>query len=223
MYGILFVNLSTSLWCFCPRKFVSNDDLDTSPLTFYIIFTYQTKANKSDCSGLTNWLFLQHYSDVIMGAIVYSTVYSDADQRKHQSYASLAFVREIHRGPVNSPRKWPVTQKVFPFDDVITSVWGRGWTTSIFLSVQNLSTALPARVCHALQRVIGRELSCTCIVTSWSQRRRPKHGGLAVHWGRLVMLTEENLPSKYNVNEMKSMYIQKWRPTDFWQIRFFLK
>ena len=29
--------------------------------------------------------------------IVYSTVYSDADERKHQSSASLAFVRGIHR------------------------------------------------------------------------------------------------------------------------------
>ena len=44
---------------------------------------------------------------------------SDADQRKHQSSASLAFVREIHRGPVNFPHKWPVTRKMFPFDDVI--------------------------------------------------------------------------------------------------------
>ena len=70
----------------------------------------------------------QHYGDVIMGAIasqitsltiVYSTVYSDADQRKHQSSASLAFVWGIHRGPVNSPHKWPVTRKMFPFDDVI--------------------------------------------------------------------------------------------------------
>ena len=51
--------------------------------------------------------------------IVYSAVYSDADQRKHQSSASLAFVRGIHRGPVNSPHKWPVTRKMFPFDDVI--------------------------------------------------------------------------------------------------------
>ena len=32
---------------------------------------------------------------------------------------SLAFVRRIHRGPVNSPHKWPVAQKMFPFDDVI--------------------------------------------------------------------------------------------------------
>ena len=51
--------------------------------------------------------------------IVYSIVYSDADQRKHQSSASLAFVQGIHRGPVNSLHKWPVTRKMFPFDDVI--------------------------------------------------------------------------------------------------------
>ena len=47
-----------------------------------------------------------HYIDVIMTAmpsqftsltVVYSTVYSDADQRKHQSSASLAFVWGIHR------------------------------------------------------------------------------------------------------------------------------
>ena len=46
-------------------------------------------------------------------------VYSGADQRKHQSSASLAFVRGIHRSPVNSPPKGPVTRKMFPFDDVI--------------------------------------------------------------------------------------------------------
>ena len=51
--------------------------------------------------------------------IVYSTVYLVADQRKHQSSASLAFVRGIHRWPGNSPHKAPVTQKIFPFDDVI--------------------------------------------------------------------------------------------------------
>ena len=72
--------------------------------------------------------FSVHYGDVIMGTIasqitsltiVYSTVYSDADQRKYQSSASLAFVRGFHRGPVNSPHKWPVTRKMFPFADVI--------------------------------------------------------------------------------------------------------
>ena len=58
-------------------------------------------------------------SQITSLAIVYSTVYSDPDQRKHQSSASLAFVRGIHRGPVNSPHKWPVTRKMFPFHDVI--------------------------------------------------------------------------------------------------------
>ena len=69
-----------------------------------------------------------HYCDVIMSAmayqiifltIVYSTVYLGADQRKQQSSASLAFVREIHRWPVNSPHKGPVARKMFPFGDVI--------------------------------------------------------------------------------------------------------
>ena len=71
--------------------------------------------------------YFSHYSDAIMGAIapqitsltiVYSTIYLDADQ-KHQISASLAFVRGIYRGSVNSPHKWPVTRKMFPFDDVI--------------------------------------------------------------------------------------------------------
>ena len=61
-------------------------------------------------------------SQITSLTIVYSIVYSDADQRKHQSSASLAFVWGIHRGPVNSPHKWPVTRKMFPFDDVIMFV-----------------------------------------------------------------------------------------------------
>ena len=69
-----------------------------------------------------------HYNGVIMGAmasqinsftIVYSVVYSGAAQRKHQSSTSLAFVRGIHRWPVNSPHKVSVTRIMFPFDDVI--------------------------------------------------------------------------------------------------------
>ena len=73
-----------------------------------------------------------HYDDVIMSAIasqitsltiVYSTVYPGPDQSQHQSSASLAFVWGIHRGLVNSLHKWPVTRKMFPFDDVIMG-WG---------------------------------------------------------------------------------------------------
>ena len=58
-------------------------------------------------------------SQITSLTVVYSIVYSDVNQRKHQSSASLAFVREIHRRPVNFPHKWPVTRKMFQFDDVI--------------------------------------------------------------------------------------------------------
>ena len=51
-------------------------------------------------------------------ANVYSTLYSGADQRKHLSSASLAFVWGIHRWRLNSPHKGPVTRKILPFDDV---------------------------------------------------------------------------------------------------------
>ena len=69
-----------------------------------------------------------HYNDVIMGSMVSQitsltiscrTVYSGADQRKHQSSASLAFVWGIHRWPVKFPHKGPITRKMLPFDDVI--------------------------------------------------------------------------------------------------------
>ena len=46
-------------------------------------------------------------SQITSLTIVYSTVYSGTDQRKHQGPASLAFAREIHRWPVNSSHKWP--------------------------------------------------------------------------------------------------------------------
>ena len=71
-----------------------------------------------------------HYNDVIMRAmasqftgvsVVYSTTCSGEAQRKHQSSASLPFVRGIHRWPMNYPHKWPVTRKMFPFVDVIMS------------------------------------------------------------------------------------------------------
>ena len=62
----------------------------------------QWRHNKRDCvSSLTSL------------TMVYSTVYSGADQRKHQSSALLAFVRGFHRWLVNSPHKRSVTRKSF--------------------------------------------------------------------------------------------------------------
>ena len=58
-------------------------------------------------------------SQIASLTFVYSTIYSGVDRRKHQSTASLAFAKGIHRWPVNLPHKLPVTQKMFPFDDII--------------------------------------------------------------------------------------------------------
>ena len=63
-------------------------------------------------------------SQITSLTVVYSTVYSRPRSKKHQSSASLAFVWGIHRGPVNSPHKWPVTRKMLPFDDVIMTPEG---------------------------------------------------------------------------------------------------
>ena len=120
---------------------------DDKPLSGLLVYIYSL-LNKTlsellvysfcaslDLDELKNWCDISvssfHYYDVIMNAmasqntsvsVVYSTVVSDADQRKHQSSASLAFARGIHRWPVNSPHKRPVTRKMFPFDDVIMSL-----------------------------------------------------------------------------------------------------
>ena len=104
--------------------------------------------NLVDCSQVILDIF--HYSDVIMSpvvsqingvSIVYSTVCSGADQRKHQSSASLVFVMGIHRWAVNSPHKGPVTRKLFPFDDVIVC-WSTDstWLCNIYGSLTTTVT-----------------------------------------------------------------------------------
>ena len=113
-------------------------------------------ANEILSHGRQGHMYLTHYNDVIMGTmasqitsltIVYSGVYSDADQRKHQSSASLAFVWGIQRWPVNSSHKWPETRKMFPFDDVImlveTMATDDQLTHGATASIAMLSTKLP--------------------------------------------------------------------------------
>ena len=86
-----------------------------------------------------------YYIDVIMGAmasqitgdsIVYSIVCWGSDQRKHQSSASLAFVRRIHRWPVDIPHKGPVTRKC-----LMTSSWtGLSYIDNTMVVVDELAT-----------------------------------------------------------------------------------
>ena len=86
-----------------------------------IVFLQLTDSMVGGISG-------DHYDDVIMTTIasqitsltvVYSTVYSDADQSKHQKVRVTGLCVGNSPGPVNSPHKGPVTRKMFPFDNVI--------------------------------------------------------------------------------------------------------
>ena len=98
--------------------------------TVWIVFYDLFALSENDEIKMINqwWQVSPHYNDVIMSvmasqisiiSIVYSTVCSGEDQRKHERSASLAFVMGIHRWPVNPRHKGPVTRKMFPFDDVI--------------------------------------------------------------------------------------------------------
>ena len=95
------------------------------------------KNMSSNQSSVLNCLWLYtHYIDYIMSkmvlqiigaSIICLTVCWGTYQRKHQSSASLAFVRRIQLWPVDFPHKGPVARKMFPFDDVII------WTLQIIV------------------------------------------------------------------------------------------
>ena len=83
-------------------------------------------------------------SQITSLTIVYSNVWSHADQRKQQSPALLAFVRGIYRWRVDSPHKWPVTRKMFPSDDVI--IFAKGYGIESHLISMTFSTVTPVWV-----------------------------------------------------------------------------
>ena len=106
-----------------------------------------------DIQSLYPTIQLHHYSEVIMSpvapkitnlTIIYSTVYSGADHRKHQSSVSLGLAQRIHRWPVNSLHKGQATWKIFPFDDVIMiqtlSACRCGWHDILYASAHFNST-----------------------------------------------------------------------------------
>ena len=143
---------------------------------------------------------LGHYNDIIMSAmasqitsltIVYWSVCSRADQRKHKSFASLPFVRGIHRWQVNSPHKGPVTRKMFPIDDVIMS-----WSYAVAGTHEDLGL-----ICSWLQR--ARSGECFGIWFHWLFRFlfhpvvqliiRDHNGKLFIRftWGLMTLNSDE--------------------------------
>ena len=65
-------------------------------------------------------------SQITSLTVVCSAVYPGGDQRKHQSFTRMAFVRGIHQWPMNSPHRGPIMRRMVPFDDVIMCVCKTG-------------------------------------------------------------------------------------------------
>ena len=104
------------------------------------------KLSKSPESATTAHVPLQWRHNERDGVSNHSAVYFDADQGKYSSSASLAFVMGLHRWPVNSPHKGPVTRKCF---DLMTSSWKSpdGASTAHVLQTYLRPAGLLSRAC----------------------------------------------------------------------------
>ena len=108
-------------------------------------------------------------SPILSVSIVYSAVCSGADQRKHQNFASLAFVRGIHHWPVNSPHnEGPVTRKMFPFDDVIMVFQDPSWDNI------TVSQSHATQKCQAFLAADPAITRCKADVSSFSYQNHIK-------------------------------------------------
>ena len=89
--------------------------------------------------------------------------------RHRSKKASLAFMQGIHRGLVNSRHKWPITRKMFPFDDVIMTIGADNDTKP--LPAPALNWKLTNIFQWNLNRKYNNYLSGICI---W--KHRPQNG-----------------------------------------------
>ena len=102
------------------RVFLRTEEPPRRILWDFIILWRLILVNITVTSFWRRWRLKSPASRLFAPPIVRSCV----NQRKHQSSASLAFVRGIHRWPLNSPYKGSVTRKMFPFDDAIMiNIW----------------------------------------------------------------------------------------------------
>ena len=144
-------------------------------------------------------------SQITSLTIVYSIVYSGIDQRKHQSSASLAFVRWIHRGPVNSRPKGQLRRKCF---HLMTSSWMMNvYSTRLYskLPISLSPLVLDINNQRHLSNWMGRFVQVTrasYIATEWmpiSRSSFPIRSGFNFRWGThaikcfcLALLSRQN-------------------------------
>ena len=127
-----------------------------------------------------------HYSDVIMSAMaskppaprLFTQPFVQAQiKKKHKSSASLAFMRGIHRWPVNSSHKGPVKRKMFPFDDVIMTRNCRSWSNNVRIPLTPTANIRMACVTLSFDLLTGKWLAPVCYICAtnecipWNRRR----------------------------------------------------
>ena len=117
-------------------------------------------------------------SQITSLTIVYSTVYPGVDLSKHQNSASLAFVWGIHRGPVNSPHKWSVTRKMFPFDDVIMRHLVFCIAFEFGMEVGHSTIGPPSEICLGKSKQQSRgfwsSINLHCRLVGWNKESQLK-------------------------------------------------
>ena len=98
-------------------------------------------------------------------SVVYSTVCSGGGQRKHQSSASLAFVRRIHRSPVNSPHKnqWRgalMFSLICALNKWLSKQWWGGWFKTPSRPLWRPCNELQSPYNLTMHKVCGPSNSC---------------------------------------------------------------
>ena len=125
--------------------------------TFAILISLEWRHN--GCDGVSN--HQPHH------CLLNRLFNSGADQIKHQSSLSLAFVRGVHRRSAN-PHKWPVTRKMFPFDDVIISIHDKEYT--LFICLVALCT-YTSTICHKSRAVAKVSIGLLLLTPLWFLRQ----------------------------------------------------
>ena len=137
-----------------------------------------------------------HYSGVIIRAmasqipsvsIAHSIVCLGTEQRKLPSSASLAFVRGIHRLPLNSLHKGSVRRKRFPFDDVIMA-----WSSMIMASSHGWLDLFAHRLCTGTAALTARKCGPVSVVHDSGHRGKQRKLFSSNHPGAKLQTAFEN-------------------------------
>ena len=118
--------ISYAVWLFSLHEYLSITRFNGHIFTVCAAQAFKTwlTSGESRNKGTLQWRNGNTMASQITGlAIAYSTFCSGTDQWKHQSSASLAFVKLIHLWPVNSSYNGPMTWKMLPSNEIIMKIW----------------------------------------------------------------------------------------------------